>query len=51
MCRAGGANDGLFVIQFLRIYLAHSARAWLDHLLRNVSNSWGDLQEIFTSNF
>jgi hypothetical protein len=32
----GGANDDLFIIQFLPIYLADSARAWLDHLPRNV---------------
>jgi hypothetical protein len=27
MCRTGGANDDLFIIQFLLIYLAESARA------------------------
>jgi hypothetical protein len=27
MCRAGGANDDLFIIHFLPIYLAESARA------------------------
>jgi hypothetical protein len=26
-CRAGGANDDLFIIQFLPIYLVESARA------------------------
>jgi hypothetical protein len=35
-CRAGGADDDLFIIQFLPIYLADSARAWLDHLSRDV---------------
>jgi hypothetical protein len=38
-CRAGGANDDLCIIQFLPIYLANSARAWLDHLLRDVIDS------------
>jgi hypothetical protein len=51
MCRAGRANDDPFIIQFLLIYLADSARAWLDHLLRNIINSLEDLREIFTNNF
>jgi hypothetical protein len=51
VCRAGGANNDLFIIQFLPIYLADSARAWMDHLPRNIIDSWDDLQEIFTSNF
>jgi hypothetical protein len=50
-CKAGGANDDLFIIQFLPIYLADSASAWLHHLPRNVINSQEDLREIFTSNF
>jgi hypothetical protein len=51
VCRAGGANNDLFIIQFLPIYLADSARAWMDHLPRNIIDSWDDLQEIFTGNF
>jgi hypothetical protein len=51
VCRAGGENDDLFIIQFLPIYLADFARAWLDLLPRNVIDSWDDLREIFTSNF
>jgi hypothetical protein len=50
-CRAGWADDDLFIIQFLPIYLADTARAWLDHLPRNMINSWEDLMEIFTGNF
>jgi hypothetical protein len=50
-CKAGGADDDLFIIQFLPNYLANSARVWLDHLSRNVINSWEDLREIFTGNF
>jgi hypothetical protein len=42
-CRARGPNDDLFIIQFLPIYLAKSARAWLDHLPRNAINHWDDL--------
>jgi hypothetical protein len=43
MCKAGGVNDDLFVIQFLLIYLADSVRAWLDHLPRNIFDTWEDL--------
>jgi hypothetical protein len=50
-CREGGADDKLFIIQFLPIYLADTARAWLDHLPRNTIDSWEDLTEIFTDNF
>jgi hypothetical protein len=38
-CRAGGTDDSLFIIQFLPIYLADMARAWLDHLSRNTIDS------------
>jgi hypothetical protein len=50
-CRASGAYDDLFIIQFLPIYLDDTARAWLDHLLRNMIDSWEDLKEIFIGNF
>jgi hypothetical protein len=49
--RAGGADNDLFIIQFLPIYLTDSTRAWLDHLSRNMIDSWEDLKEIFTGNF
>jgi hypothetical protein len=44
-CRAGGADDDFFIIQFFPIYLA------VDHLPRNSIDCWEDLKEIFTSNF
>jgi hypothetical protein len=44
-------DDDLFNIQLLPIYLVDSARAWLDHLLGNIIDSWEDLQEIFIGNF
>jgi hypothetical protein len=50
-CRVGGADDDLFIIQFLPIYLADTSRAWLDHFPRNSIDCWEDLKEIFTSNF
>jgi hypothetical protein len=49
-CRASRADDDLFIIQFLPIYLANTARAWLDQLLRSMINFWEDLKEIFTGN-
>jgi hypothetical protein len=36
---AGRANDDLFIIEFLPIYLADSTRAWMDHLPRNITDS------------
>jgi hypothetical protein len=50
-CRVGGADDDIFIIQFLPIYLANTSRAWLDQLPRNSIDCWDDLKEIFTSNF
>jgi hypothetical protein len=50
-CKEGGVDDDLFFIEFLPIYLADSARSWLDHLPRDVKNSWEDLWKIFTGNF
>jgi hypothetical protein len=47
----GGADNNLFIIQFLPIYLADTARAWLDHLPRNSIECWEGLREIFTGNF
>jgi hypothetical protein len=44
-------DNDFSIIQFHPIYLADSATAWLDHLPRNVINSWEDLWEIFTGNF
>jgi hypothetical protein len=38
-CRAGGADDDLFIIQFLPIYLANMTRDWLDQLPRNMIDS------------
>jgi hypothetical protein len=34
-CKAGGVDDDLFIIQFLPIYLANMARAWLNYLPRS----------------
>jgi hypothetical protein len=50
-CRAGGADNDLFMLQFLPIYLVGTSKAWIDHLPRNSIDCWEDLKEIFTSNF
>ena len=43
-------NDD-FIIRNLPLFLANSARAWLEHLPSNVIQSWADLKEIFVGNF
>jgi hypothetical protein len=48
VCRA---DDDLFIIQFLPIYLFDMARAWLDHLPRNTIDSCEDLKEVLTDIF
>jgi hypothetical protein len=42
-CRAGGADNDLFIIQFLPIYLVDMSRASLDHLPRNSIDCWEGL--------
>jgi hypothetical protein len=49
-CRVDGAEDDLFIIQFLPIHLDDTTRAWLNHLSRNSIDCWEDLK-IFTDNF
>jgi hypothetical protein len=50
-CRAGGTDNNLFIIQYLSLYLAESARAWLEHLPANSIQSWSDFKCIFMGNF
>jgi hypothetical protein len=50
-CRASGADDDLFIIQYLLLYLVESARAWLEHLPANNIHSWIDFKRIFMENF
>jgi hypothetical protein len=49
--KVSGVDDGLFIIQFLPIYLVDLAMAWLDQLPRYLIDSWEDLKEIFTRHF
>ena len=50
-CQADGASDDDFIIHNLLLFLADSARAWLEHLPFNAIQSWADLKEIFVGNF
>jgi hypothetical protein len=47
-CRMGGADNDLFIIQFLPVYLANTTRVRLDHFARNSIDCWEDLKGIFT---
>ena len=40
-----------FIIHNLPLFMADSARTWLEHLLPNQIQSWADLKEIFVGNF
>jgi hypothetical protein len=50
-CQAGRADDNLFIIQYLPLYLAESAQAWLEHLPTDSIHSWVDFKRIFIRNF
>ena len=49
--RTGRADDDLFIIQYLPLYLTESARAWLEHLPTYNIHSWVDFKCIFLGNF
>ena len=49
--RAGRADDDLFIIQYLLLYLMESSQAWLKHLPANNIHSWADIKRIFVGNF
>ena len=50
-CRAGGASDDRFVIQYLPICLGENVHAWLDFLPADSIGSWADLRKVFIGNF
>ena len=50
-CQAGGADIDDFIVRNLPLFLADSARTWLEHLPPNRIQSWADLKEIFMRNF
>lgn len=47
----GGADDELFIIQYLPLYLGDSAHAWIEHLPAGCIDYWSDLTRVFISNF
>jgi hypothetical protein len=50
-CQLGNADDDRFIIRNLPLFLADSARAWLEHLpIRRIHN-WADLIKVFVGNF
>lgn len=49
--QAGGTDNDYFIIHNLLLFLADSARAWLEHLLPSRIQRWADLKEIFVGNF
>jgi hypothetical protein len=50
-CRAGGATDERFIIQYLPICLGENVRAWLDFLPADSIGCWADLRKVFIGNF
>ena len=50
-CRAGGACDDRFIIQYLPICLGENVCAWLDFLPADSIGSWADLRKVFIGNF
>jgi hypothetical protein len=50
-CRAGSVDDDYFIIRNLPLFIANSARTWLDHLLPDSIRGWANLMEIFMENF
>jgi len=50
-CQSGGAKDDCFIIKNLPLYLADSARSWIEHLPAGSIRSWRDLRDVFVGNF
>ena len=50
-CRAGGATDECFIIQYLPICLGENVRACLDFLPADSISCWADLCKVFIGNF
>jgi hypothetical protein len=48
--QAGDVDSNSFIIRYLPLFLADSARTWLEHLPPNKIQSWVDLKEIFVEN-
>jgi hypothetical protein len=50
-CQLGGATSDEVIIRNLPLYLADSARTWLEHLPASQIHNWDDLVRTFVGNF
>jgi hypothetical protein len=50
-CQLGGATSDEVIIRNLPLYLADSARTWLEHLPASQIHNWDDLVRTFMGNF
>ena len=50
-CQLGGADDDMFIIRNLPLFLSDSARARLEHLPPLQIHNWRDLVKVFVGNF
>jgi hypothetical protein len=50
-CQLGGVDNDSFIIRNLSLFLADSARAWLEHLSARRIHNWADLVKVFMGNF
>jgi hypothetical protein len=50
-CYLGGTDDDCFIICNLPLFLADSARAWLERLPARRVHNWVDLVKVFMANF
>ena len=50
-CRAGGANNDRFIIQYLPICLGENVRTWMEFLPADPIGNWTDLRKVFVGNF
>jgi len=49
--KAASAPDTFFMIQYLLIYVTHSARNWLNNLREGTIKRWTDLEKAFYNHF
>jgi hypothetical protein len=49
-CQLGGVDNDSFIIRNLSLFLADSARAWLEHLSARRIHNWADLVKVFMGN-
>jgi hypothetical protein len=50
-CQLGGVDDERFIIRNLPLFLADSARAWLEHHPARRVHNWANIVKVFVGNF